>query len=221
MTLFTRQLLNIKKRQPNVVFPLPGFIVLKDFIQRVLPAGKSDFCLASSPSKGVTTLSGFCKWVLHSEHLQKNFDSCTYTRKLGFSHKKAKVILSTHMILEKKISHQFTLAWSSLIYWHSHSFPHSHHDILDAFLKAVWEPRKNSCSPSSSTKKEEADIKVLWCLSHFWDQQSIAALLRGRGMAQQQQWPCTKYMKPFKSVCICICMCMYMYRHIMRNMSYS
>lgn len=61
MTPFSRQLFNIKKRQPNVAFPLPGFIILKDFIDRVLPGGKCDFQMASSPSKGVTTLSGFWK----------------------------------------------------------------------------------------------------------------------------------------------------------------
>lgn len=45
-----------KKRQPNVVLPLPGFIILKDFIDRVLPAGKYDFWMASSPLKGVNIL---------------------------------------------------------------------------------------------------------------------------------------------------------------------
>lgn len=92
---------------------------------------------------------------------------------------------------KKKKSYQFPLAWSSLIWRHSYSFPYSHHDILDAFLETVWEPRKNSRSPSSPTKKEEVDKKVLWCLDHLWTQQSIAALLGGRGMVQQQN-TCTK-----------------------------
>lgn len=177
-----------------MVFPFLGFIILKDFVEHVIPAGKCDFWLASSPGKGVTTPSGSWKWVLHSGHLQKDLDSCTYTGKEGFSHKKGTVILSPHWFLEEKkpkTSYQFPLARSSLMWRHSYPFLYSHHDILDAFLETVWEPRKNSRSPSLPTKKEEVDKKVLWCLNHLRAQRRIAALLGGRGMVQQQN-TCTK-----------------------------
>lgn len=138
MTLFIRQLLDIKKKHS----PLWHFHYLVLLYWRILYNIYS--LLGNMTSECLLHFPRFLKMsLLFKAHPERLWLMPLY-RKRGFFQRRSKVVLSAHLILEAKpippVS--FNIDFFNMP---THSFPHSHHDILDAFLEAAWQPRTNAC----------------------------------------------------------------------------